>query len=317
MYLKNKGFSLPELTVALGILGGISLVTVKLIENNANNQAHLKAKAEIAKTTSLLKSILNNPDSCKNMLLNQVLPADNLPTTAYTTVTNPPNLPAPSVTPTLPADGGLYQRITLPNTSPQQYAYKEILINNGNYGVFRIAQNGIQFRKVTDSNTLIYGTNNGVDAVDLVITYRMETKSIMFRSDNNNANDATYIQTIPLTVTFDNTTNRINNCGLTVSDATVAAKRKFCESLGNMGVWNATLNKCYLKETKCQAGYVPEKQNTTAQSANLFNCVPVTDQFNALDLFDTTTAGCISPSGKYTVVSNGGTPPKLTIQCLP
>lgn len=312
----NKGFSLPELTVALGILGGIALVTVKLIENNANNQAHLKAKAEISKTTALLKSILNNPESCKNMLRNQLLPADNLATTPNTTIANPPALPAGSTTPTFPPDGGLYQRITIPNTSPQQYAYKEILVNNGNYGVFRIAQNGIQLRKVTDSNTVMDGTNNSVDSVEMMITYRMETKSILFRSDNNDANDATYIQRIPLTVTFDNTSNRINNCGLTVSDATVAAKRKFCTSLGNMGEWNDTLKKCFLKETKCLPGLVPEKQNTTAQSTRLFNCVPVSDQFNALDLFDTSTTGCVSPTGKYSVVSNGGTPPKLTIQCL-
>lgn len=316
--LKNKGFSLPELTVALGILGGIALVTVKLIENNANNQAHLKAKSEIQKTTALLKSILNNSESCRNMLKDQVLPIDNQTTTSYTTIGNPPALPAGSTTPTFPVAGGLYQRISIPvpPLAPPKYAYKEILINNANYGLFRIAPNGIQLRKLTHAGiSKMDGTNNSVDNIEMIITFRMETKSIMFRSDNNDANDATYIERIPLTVTYDNTSRRINNCGLTVSDATIAAKKKFCESLGNMGEWKDALNKCLLKETKCDPGFVPEQQNAAA-SSKLFKCVPVSEQFNALDLFDTSTTGCVSTTGRYTVVSNGGTPPKLTIHCL-
>lgn len=313
--LNQKGFTLPEIMISLGLLGGISIVTVRLIENQASNEAHLKAKAEIMKTTSLLKTILNDPEHCRNMLKDQVIPNVVAVPEIDTTMGLPPALPSPSANPALPG-AGLYQRIKLPGTSPQQYAYKEILVSNAKYGLFRTGT--IELAKTSDSNTpttILNPTamNIDVDTIDLIIPFRLETKSILnaFRSDNNDANDKTLLQRIPLIVTFDYDNNRIKDCGLVVSEANAAAKQKFCTSLGNMATWDATAQRCNFVSNKCPAGQIPERQNS---SSTLFTCVAITEQFKAEDMFDTGTTGCIAGAGGFTVVTDPVSG-KLKIQC--
>ncbi len=322
--LNQKGFTLPEIMVSLGLLGGISIVTVRLIENQANNEAHLKAKAEIAKTTSLLKTILNDPESCRNMLKDQPIPAVWTPSSeTFTNIQLPPALPSPSANPALPGTG-LYQRIKLPGTSPQQYAYKEILITNAKYGLFRTGS--IRLVKTSDANTpttILNPTamNIDVDTIELEIQFRLETRSILnaLSSDNNDANDKTYLQRIPLIATFDYTNNLIKDCGLVVSEANVAAKQKFCTSLGYLASWDATTQKCNFISNKCPAGQIPEKQNCTlvnglCTNSSVFTCVPIVDQFKADDLFDTSTTGCIAGAGGFTVVTDPVSL-KLKINC--
>lgn len=290
MSIKEKGFSLPEITIAVGLVAGISLVTMKVIDNQANNEARLKASAEIQKTLAVLKGILNNPDQCRGMLKDQPLsPAIN----GITNIIKPAAVPAP-------AQPGLYQRIKNPTTGT--FSYKEILAINSNYGKFRIGPAGsIQLVKVTDS-----GTN--LDAIDLVIQFRLESKAILFRDDGNNANDKTLNQRIPLMVTFDQGTNLITDCGLVVSDANLAAKEKLCRSMGSMATWTGT--QCRFVANACPPGEVPERQNPTGA---LFTCVPLEQQFNVLDLFDTSYS-CSSLTGSYRIVSEGS-PEKLRIRC--
>lgn len=309
MSIKEKGFSLPEITIALGLLGGISLVTIKVMENQTNNEATLKAKAEIQKTTALLKSVLNDPVSCKKMLEGQPLSAA---INGETSAVLPPVLPPPAVNPT---KAGLYQNI-------KDQSYREILAVGSNYGRFRIAPaalNPIKFIKVTDT-----GTN--VDAVDLSIQYNVETKSIIFRDDGNYANDKTYIEKIPLLVTFDTTTNRITDCGLVVSDAALAAKQKLCDSMGNMTTWNTTTNRCEFNPSECTGNTIPERQaRSNLDTDAVFNCVDIHTQFNVMQLFDTIDGGltrrCTSATGTYSIIAQAdaddGGRVKLRIQCSP
>lgn len=301
--------------ISLGLLGGISIVTVKLIENQANNEAHLKAKAEIMKATSLLKSIINDPASCRNMFLNQQLAVDM--TTAMP-IGSPPAI-APAVAP--PA--GLYQKIKI---SASNYGYKEILVPNAKYGLFRTGT--IQLVKTSDNNTpttilptLLNPTTLTVDVdnVDLIVQFRLETKSILnaFRSDNNDSNDKTFLQRIPMMVTFNAAVvpNTIRDCGLITSEVNVAAKQKFCESLGNMALWDIDTQKCSFKSNKCPYGQVPDEQNSTAA---LFTCVNIVDKFKADDLFDTDPTGCTAGAGGFSVETHPGPGPnagKLRIKC--
>lgn len=289
-------------------------MTIKLVENQMNNEAHLRAKTEIAKTTATLKTILNNPENCRNMLKDQILPTAT-GVAVRTNIGLPPALPAPTIPVPLPGPG-LYQRVKDPNSSPLNptYAYKEILLATGNYKNFGVGY--IQFEKMTDSNTPAQIKLSGVttqidmDTVDLVIQFRVETKSILFKSNTNDANEKSYLQRIPLLVTFNYTTNQIKDCGMVTGEATVAAKMKFCTSLGNMAQWDAAALTCRFKSNVCGAGQVPETQ--TKAGANTFTCVPVTDQFDAEDLFDTS-ATCTSASGSYSI--QVGASGKLRIQC--
>lgn len=306
--LNQKGFSLPEIMISLGLLGGISIVTVRLIENQANNEAHLKAKAEIMKTTSILKTILNDPEGCRNMLKDQVIPAAVATPETTTNIGQPPAI-APNPAPI----AGLYQRV---RAGAGALAYKEILVPNAKYGLFRTGS--IQLAKTSDANTpttILNPTtmNIDVDTIDLIVQFRLESKSIMnaFRSDNTDANDKTFLQRIPLIVTFNYATNQIKDCGLVVSEANAAAKEKFCVSLGNLAAWDDTTQRCNFISNKCPAGQIPERQNS---SSTLFTCVNITDQFKADDLFDTSTTGCTAGAGGFSVVTDPGTG-KLKIKC--
>lgn len=317
--LNQKGFSLPEIMIALGLLGGISVVTIRLIENQANNEAHLKAKAEIQKATALLKTVLNDPENCRNMLKDQEIPAVMTTPETRTNVSLPPTLPTGSANPALPAGPGLYQRVKLP-TTPVTYAYREMLAANAQYGLFRTGD--IQFAKTSDSNTPTEilnpaAMNIDTDSVDLVISFRLESKSILnaFRSDGNNANDKTFTQRLPLMVTFNYANNRIKDCGLVLSESNVAAKQKFCESLGsNMARWDAPTQRCnFIGGNTCPAGQIPRRQfKESTNSTRLFECHPISEQFKAEDLFDTT-AFCHAGPGGFSVVT--GASGKLTIKC--
>ncbi len=66
MYIKSSehGFSLPELMITVVILGGIALVTMRLFENQTNNEALIRSRAEIQKAVSLIRSSLANPNNC-------------------------------------------------------------------------------------------------------------------------------------------------------------------------------------------------------------------------------------------------------------
>lgn len=279
----NGGFSLPEIVIAIGLLGGISLVTMKLMEEQADNKAHLVAKAEIQKATALLKATLNNPENCRYMLRDQIVPsALNTPEN----IINPGSLPAV----------GLYLRI---NTG----AYKELLIPGGNYGKFRVGTIRLQRTSANIGN---------MGNIELLIQYGVEKKSIIFKSDNNINNDRTYLHKIPLTVTTDSS-SRIKDCGTVVSDANIAARQKFCESLGNMAWWNTSVtpNRCEFRDLRCSYGLVPHKQDSSMDDTiPVYECVPITDKFDASDLFDET--ACTSSTGKYSIQSSGG---KLRVAC--
>lgn len=278
MSVNNKGFSLPEIMIAMGLLAGISLVTMKVLDNQAENEGRLKSSSEIQKTVALLKVLLNNPETCRHMLLGQPL-SPNL--NGVTDIIRPASVPTTE-------QPGLYQRIK--NHSTGTFTYKEILALNSNYGRFRIGGAGsIQLVKVTDSNS-------NIDAIDLLIRFRRETNAILFR-DSSNTNDKVTIQRIPLMVTFDGA-NRITDCGLVVSDSNIAARKKLCDSMGALAQWVGTpTNRCYFRPSQCGPGEVPEMQNKLGTQS--LNCVPVENQFNVLDLFDTAYPGCVSATGEY------------------
>lgn len=59
----------------MGLMGGISLVTMKLVDEQKSNEAFLKARTEIAKVTSVVKTTLNDPENCRSILSGRTLSA--------------------------------------------------------------------------------------------------------------------------------------------------------------------------------------------------------------------------------------------------
>lgn len=71
----QKGVTLVELLVAMSLLGGIALVTAKLMDDQAASQNHLKAMAAISGAINKVEQHLNNPAHCRTMLGGKTVPS--------------------------------------------------------------------------------------------------------------------------------------------------------------------------------------------------------------------------------------------------
>ncbi len=77
MYLKKllssySGFSMTELMVGVGLLGGVSLVTMKVMQENAGNEAYLNFTAKVNSASMLIQNAMNNAGRCNEMVVGQV-----------------------------------------------------------------------------------------------------------------------------------------------------------------------------------------------------------------------------------------------------
>jgi prepilin-type N-terminal cleavage/methylation domain-containing protein len=276
-----KGFTLVEIMISLGLLSGISLVTIKMMENHANNQTVLKAKAEIQKTTLLIKAALQDPENCRYMFRDQTIGSYQSPVD----IGSP--LPIDPMDPELPP--GLYQRYR--NHANQTWELKELITPNSDYNGFRVGL--IQLR---------YPKSGLQTMAELVVNFKVEIKNFIF-NDKKDGNEKIYPRVIPLTVK--QIDDKITDCSPAVSDTNLVARKKFCLSLGGMAEW--VNGKCQFKEISCSPGQVPRKVAQTGQ----LTCVPASDQFKASDLFDTTSC-TVSGSRSFSVEKVGT---KLKIVC--
>ncbi|MFY7993733.1 MAG: prepilin-type N-terminal cleavage/methylation domain-containing protein [Bacteriovoracaceae bacterium] len=88
---KNKGFSLIEIMITLGISAGLAVLAAKLLSDQQFNQNHLKLMGEIDKYQSILQTKIKKQDFCKATFMGV-----NLPTGVSTEVNIPPILPVVS-----------------------------------------------------------------------------------------------------------------------------------------------------------------------------------------------------------------------------
>lgn len=141
-FLTQKGMTLPEVMIAAALMGGVALITAKLMGDQTNNEAYLKAKAEVLSTTTRIESFLNNPQQCTSMLRGKQV------TVAGTSV----------------GAAGLFL------TTPAGETIN--IIKEAEYQAFKILANGIQLR------SSVYGDS----LTDLVITFSMKGKSFFTAS---------------------------------------------------------------------------------------------------------------------------------------
>lgn len=144
-FLSQKGMTLTEVLIGAGLLGGVALVTAKLMSDQASNQNELKAKAEIAHVVLKLESILNNPANCKSMLVGKTVAAGG---TALGT-------------------SGVIEKeniltYTLPNGEIMQ------ALGEGSFPLYSIPDNGIRLQPS------IYGPS----MTDLVINFSMNGRAV-------------------------------------------------------------------------------------------------------------------------------------------
>ena len=281
--INSKGFSLPEIIVALGLVAGISLITVKLMENQANNEAMIKFSAEIQKATARIKADMADKEKCRYMLGGKTIgeyasPASVGVAGIFSRVADHTN--------------GTFSRVLLVRPDTKYQGFKT---------------GDISLRYPANAEAVVALRN----VAELVLTYRMETKSILF-DDRDDANDRKTIrQVIPVIVKQSG--NVISDCGPAVSDTNEASREKFCLSLGGMtrwtpGVAGAPGTCTFDPNAKCGWGTVPEFQSTTGT----FTCVSVDTQMDPNALFNTTPC-TIGATRKFSIISVGA---KLQVQCL-
>lgn len=280
---QNDGFTLPELMLAVAILGGLSVVTMKLVSEQEGNRAYMFAKSEIAMARSLVSLTLADKENCRSIMAGKKYPAVN-----------------PAV-----ADRESLTSLTIPlKTSPG--AFKEILRANTMYSGFRTRE-------------IYIDRPSGLapDVVMLVVRFLIRSKNLESwgAASTVNASDRIIEEKFPINITK-NASNIITDCGMVVSATNDTTRQQFCESLGDAAQWNSTTKKCTFKDMTCPEGQVMVK----VENLGTITCKTIDTQMNLDDLVDSTpcTVGSTkqfslvsTPTGKIKVDCSGADPDLL------
>jgi prepilin-type N-terminal cleavage/methylation domain-containing protein len=199
-FFNQRGMTLTEVLIAASLMGGVALVTAKLMGEQANSQAYLKTMASIASTMSMVENNIQNPVSCKGMFAGKPLNASS----AF-----------PLGTPALDVD-------VLSFVTPTGVT-KGILGEN-EYADFSIGNNAI---KLVQSPI-------GTSIADLKITFTPKNKTSLF------SNKQSITKKISFVVSKNASTGLIVSCGAVLGDSNLSARQTFCSSLGGAAVWNGT-----------------------------------------------------------------------------
>lgn len=281
--MMQRGFSIPEITLALGLVAGVSLVTMKLVETNARNQNRLKASAEIQKTVSLLKVALNDPIRCRTILRDQLVPtvADS-------------SLPGAALGTNPGSQAGLFQEIRDGGGT----SLKELLRPNTAYSSFRTST--ITLRRISGAPS---------DTAELILNFANETDSNMRNDGSHLSADKVSRIVIPLIAKL-NGSGVLTDCTPSISDVDDSAREKFCLSLGNLAEWDNPPGSrtCKFKTHQCSYGFVP----TIHQLDGSLVCVPLRDQINPDLLFDESPCTMTSTNSNLRIIEVGG---RLKLEC--
>lgn len=246
---------MTEILVAMGLMGGVSIVSMKLMQETSSNESYVRFKSEVSKAVSIVSTHLNDPNSCKTMIVGR-----------------PRHLNA-----------------TVPTTNPAQYingtgqltmvnklgTASVVLLQHGqSYDGFEIPLGGIV---LTTSGTI------SSPLTELVIVFDIKKRDI---SQRKGADKDRIVKKIALRTEVDGAGN-IRGCGPIISDANLAAKRILCDSLKTAAFWDGA--ECKLNAVRCPFGEVPYQMT----SLGSIICVPVTDKVDPGEVFDFATDACL------------------------
>lgn len=274
------GVSLPELTVALGLMGGISLVTMKMMDEQVGNEALLKSRAEVSKTVSIVKNALNSGKNCRDVLGGRQVTAT---VGSNNTVTSAGSISIQNITLKINRGGAAQNR--------------ELLAQNTYYNGFKV-----------DTIRLVRPVGSPANTANLEVAFRVKSKNVKLwgAGAQDDPDDRILTERIPLIVNFDST-NTLTDCGPVVSDSNATAKEKFCATLGSSATWNATTQRCEFNDMRCPRGEVMVSMTSIGGG----NCQPIHEQIDLNTLFSTQSC---SWTGKVRIINDGG---KLRVDCPP
>jgi prepilin-type N-terminal cleavage/methylation domain-containing protein len=250
MHLKNqRGFSFLEVVVTVGILGGVSLVTMRLFEDQTNNEALIRSKGEIQKMIGVVRTTLRSGNNCRYNFNTYSMGQ------LYANMRNG-GVPVPNLK-------RVYQQ------TPTTLGLTTFLHANKDYNEFS-----------TDRFSINYpvGSTGGV-ILDLRFKYKKKS------TDGKVSGNWAYVtEKIPFSVTTD-ASGRISDCGEVISAANATAQQKFCLSLGSAAVWNSSTQKCTFAQMTCPFGQVVVGLNTLGG----VQCGAIKDHIKLDSLFDVST----------------------------
>lgn len=285
--IKNQsGFSLPEILVAVGLMGGISLVSMKLMDQQAGNEKVLKANAEVNKAVALVQAALSGDASCKSLL------GGKTPGTTLSVL---------EINTTRSTDGAAVR--------------DQILKENTNYGAFFVPTGGIRF---LPNGGVVAGNTKAL--LEITFWVRKNQVKANMNTEIGTQNDNKIIKTLPIEFKAATTAapgypvGSVVSCGPVLSESNLLAKRKFCASLdpqesdtqttqAGLGVsyWDGT--NCRLNSMDCPWGKVPKNMT----SLGGIQCVDLESQMDANSLnqiIDPTS--CRTTTGNFSIQATPG-----------
>lgn len=226
MHLKNQsGFSFLEIMVTVGILGGVSLVTMRLFEDQTNNEALIRSKGEIQKMIGTVRTTLKSSINCRYNFntynrsdLYRAQRSGGLPVQDLKMV---------------------YQK------TPTTLGQNIFLSANKDYNEFS-----------TDRFSLNYSPASTGFFLELRFKYKKKSTA-----GKVSGNWAYVTEKMSFRFTTDSS-GKISDCGEVISAANATAQQKFCLSLGSAAVWNSSTQKCTFAQMTCPLGQVVVGLNT-------------------------------------------------------
>ncbi len=277
----QKGFTLVELVVTLGLMGMVSLITMKVMENQSAAQLSVEATAEINTTVSLIAGAINDPIKC-----NQMFAGRNI-----NSVINE-------------------LRYQVPTSAPPADVY---LLQSRNVGkIYR-------YFYIDDGDMTLSQDSSNMGMANLNIFFNVQSMAISQKINLfAHINSRTVRRQIPFNVVTDAALN-ILSCGPLASRSNLVAKQIACESLVNTGLvyWDTGLARCRLRRNVCPYGTIPINFDATGN----IRCQTGQSQVRVEEIFDLSymTNSCAGSGHlkRYWGIVADPSSGKLRINCTP
>ncbi len=224
-------------------------MTMRLFEDQTNNEALIRSKGEIQKMIGTVRATLKSGSNCRYNFNTYKL------SDLYANWRNG-GLPVQELK-------MVYQK------TPTTLGQNILLSANKDYNEFS-----------TDGFSVNYPGPGGY-AFGLHLRFKYKKKSTAGKVSGNWA----YVtEKIYFNATTDSS-GRISDCGEVISAANATAQQKFCLSLGSAAVWNSSTQKCTFAQMTCPLGQVVVGLNTLGG----VQCGAIKDHIKLDSLFDVST----------------------------
>ncbi len=64
----QSGLSMLEMSISMGVLGGVMLISMNVVNQQKSNESYIKSKGEVQKAVSLLAINLKDPENCRSVI---------------------------------------------------------------------------------------------------------------------------------------------------------------------------------------------------------------------------------------------------------